>query len=302
MFKRFLPVFLLAVAALTSDAANGMKTFKLNNDTFAVKAGTVITAEVEFESDPGYVLAGWAANLIRKNSAPEFFEKPEVKIRKHPKSKDYDVIDFVRYVHFPKAQTKGKFTIKINTAGMPTGDYAVAIQGRWMKDNKSTYPGATLYVSITEADNGKFAPTAQPQAPQTSAAAPKITWCKKITVTPQTAAVKSGSKVTFTCNYEALPGEFFGGFLVVALRKNTPAAFFDTADQSKIRKHKASGYDTITLLPYKHSANQAAANFTFELDTTGYPAGNYDLYLQIRRVKADKKTAYPNYVFNLTIQ
>ena len=125
--KRFLPVFLLAVAALTSNAANGMKTFKLNNDTFAVKAGTVITAEVEFESDPGYVLAGWAANLIRKNSAPEFFEKPEVKIRKHPKSKDYDVIDFVRYVHFPKAQTKGKFTIKINTAGMPTGDYAVAI-------------------------------------------------------------------------------------------------------------------------------------------------------------------------------
>lgn len=305
MLKKTVAALLLSVSALCLTAANGMKTFKLNNDTFAVKAGTVITAEVEFESDPGYVLAGWAANMIRKNSAPEFFAKPEVKIRKHPKSKDYDVIDFVRYVHFPKAQTKGKYTIKINTTGMPAGDYAIAIQGRWMQGNRSTYPGATLFVSITDADNGKF--TATPQEipadfmpPRTAAPQPK--WCKKLQVTPNPAVIKSGSKVTFNCDYEALNGEFFGGYTILTLRKDAPAKFFEL-NAAKVRKYQpAPGYDSIHILPYKGSANLQATKFAFELDTTNYPAGNYNIYIQFRIVKADGKSAYAGYPLTVTVK
>lgn len=304
MLKRFLPVFLLAVAALTSNAANGMKTFKLNQEMHAVKAGTVITVEAEFESDPGYVLAGWSANIIRKNAAPEFFAKPDLKIRPHRTHKDYDAVDFVRYTHFPVAQTKGKFVISINTAGMPVGEYAIAIQGRWMKDNKSTYPGATLYVSITEADNGKFSTTAQtiPPAfkkPRLAAATPA--WCKSLKVTPNPVTVKSGEKIAFSCDYAAKDGEFYGGFIVVTLRKHVPKAFFDL-NNAKVRKHAtAPDYDSMILLPFKSSANLPATKINFELDTTGYPAGDYDILLQIRVVKADGKTAYPSYPITVTV-
>lgn len=305
MFKKTIAVSLLFFSALCLTAANGMKTFKLNNDTFAVKAGTVITAEVEFESEPGYVLAGWSANIIRKNSAPELFTKPEVKLRRHRTHKDYDTLDFVRYVHFPQAQTKGKFTIRINTAGMPAGDYAIAIQGRWMKDNKSTYPGATLYISITEADNKKFQQTAN-SAPaefgKKGAPAPAaVKHWKSLKVTPHPAVVKSGEKVAFTCDYVANDGEYFGGYLLLTLRKDAPAEFFELKKAQVQKYAPASSYDRIIIKPYLHSANLPSTKLNFEIDTTGYPAGNYKIYIQFRRVVAKGNPVYPSFPIDLQI-
>ena len=305
MFKKTIAALLLSVSALCLTAANGMKTLKLSNETFAVKAGTVITFEAEFEADPDYVLAGWAANIIRKNSAPEFFAKPEMKIRKHPKDSNYDVITFSPHLRFPVPQTKGKFTGRINTSGMPVGDYAISIQGHWMQGKKSTYPGATLYVSITEADNAKFATTPQEipldfMPPRTAAPTPK--WCQKVQVSPNPITIQSGSKVSFTCDYEALAGESYGGHLVLVFRRSVPAKFFEVFAAKVNKNPKLPEYDRIILLPFKHSANQPGAKIAFDLDTTNYPTGIYDVYIQFRIVKADGKTAYANYPIALTVK
>lgn len=303
MLKKVLLTAAVTAAAFALTAANGMKTFKLEKNMIAVKAGTVVTTSAAFESEPGYVLAGWSAAVIRKNSVPEFFAKSEVQVQKH-RHPDYSHIAFVKYTHFPVAQTKGTIPIKINTAGMPVGDYAISVQGRWMKDGKSTYPGDTLYLSITEADNGKFAPTPQDmplefQKPRTAAPVPN--WCKNIKVTPNPVTVKSGTKIAFSCDYTPKDGEFYGGFTVLTLRKNVPAAFFDL-NRAKVKKHaSAPDYDHLGLVPFKHSPNQPVAKISFELDTTGYPAGNYDILLQIRVVKADGKTSYPSYPIALTV-
>lgn len=303
MFKKLLLTAVLTAASAMLFAAGGMKTFKIAQNTHAVKAGTIITTEVEFESDPGYVLAGWSAVIIRKNAPPEFFSKPEVKVRKHSHP-DYCSVLFSGYLHFPVAQTKGKFPVRINTAGMSVGDYAVSLQGRWMKDGKSYYPGDSLFISITEADNGKFAETAQEipdefQPPRK--AEPTPDWCKSIKVTPNPIKVKAGEKIAFTCDYTAKDGEFYGGYLLMVLRKYVPKAFFEL-NSAKVRKNKSSAdYDGITIKPFIHSANLPATQLKFELDTTGYPVGRYTVHLQFRVVKADGKTSYPSYPIALTI-
>ena len=306
MVRKLFIAVLLSGFAFSLPAANGLKTFKPAQEMYAVKAGTVINTEIEFESEPGFVLTGWNCTLIRKNSAPEFFQKSEVKIRPHKTHKDYDAIDIVKYNTLPQAQAAGKFPVRINTAGMPVGEYAMLIQGRWVKDGKAFYPGSMIYVAVTEADNGKFAPTAQTPGAAANAvkkAAPTPKWCQKIAVTPNPVTAAAGSKIAFSCDYEALPGEFFGGYVVLVLRKNAPAAFFDQ-NQAKVKKHPtASGYDSLIIKPFAASPNQAAAKIAFELDSTNYPAGDYELYLQIRVVKSDgKTTAYPSYPVNLSIK
>ena len=296
-----------AVALLASSASlwaeNGMKTFKLSQDMFAVKAGTLITFEVEFESDPGYILAGWSAGVIRKNAPKEFFAKPEVKIKPH-RHPDYSSIALVDYQHFPVAQTKGRIPVRINTAGMPVGDYAISVQGRWMKDNISSYPGSQLFLTITEADDAKFAATGQDMPSEFKkprVANPVPNWCKNLVVTPNPVKVKSGTKIAFSCDYEAKDDEFYGGFLVLTLRKYTPQAFFEK-NAAQVRKHaSAPAYDHLVLVPFKHSPDSKTAKIEFELDTTGYPPGDYDIALQIRVVKADRKTSYPNYLITLTV-
>ena len=96
MFGKLMLAAVLTASSASLWAENGMKTFKLSQDMFAVKAGTVITFEVEFESDPGYILAGWSAGVIRKNAPKEFFAKPEVKINPH-RHPDYSNIALVTY-------------------------------------------------------------------------------------------------------------------------------------------------------------------------------------------------------------
>ena len=305
MLRKMIFSALLAVCSFALMAANEFKTFKLAQEMCAVKAGTAVNTEVEFEAQDGYVLAGWNCTLIRKNAAPEFFALEGLKIRKHATHKAYDTVDVVKYHHFPQAQKSGKFPVRINTAGMPVGSYALFIQGRWMKDGKSTYPGVMLYLEITDADNGKFAPSTQEtpaafKAPRAAAPTPK--WCKKIAVTPNPVSVNANSKIAFNCDYEALDGEFYGGYVVLILRKGAPAAFFDN-NQAKVKKHPtAPGYDSIILKPFTASANSKTAQIAFELDTTNYPAGDYDVLLQVRVVKANGKTAYPSYPLTVTLK
>ena len=293
----FTLMLLAAAAALPAD--NGMKKFELSEETAAVKAGTVLNLEVAFECDEGFVLAGWSVPVIRKNAPPEFFAKPGLTIRPHKTAKDYDAVDIVKYNHFPQAEKSGKFPVRINTTGMAAGDYALGIQGRFMKGNQSFYPGKHFFLTITEGDDKPFAPTAQPVERK---AAPVPNWCKNIVVTPNPVKVKAGEKVSFQCAYTALPGESFGGHIIVVIRKNAPQGFFDLPGLT-IRKHaKAPDYDMAVLLPFVPHEFVPEVTIPFELDTTGYPAGDYTIGFQVREVKADGKLAYPTYPVALTVE
>lgn len=299
MKKQILSLLLSAAVCAGAVADNGMKKFEFSEETAAVKAGTTVSGEITYECDPGFVLTGWNAAVIRKNAAPEFFAKPGLAIRPHKTAKDYDVVDIVKYTHFPQPEASGKFPFRINTAGMAAGDYAIFVQGRFMQGNKAFYPGKMFYLTITEGDDKPFAPTVQPVV-RKAAAVPA--WCKKIAVTPNPAKVKAGTKVEFQCDYAALPGESYGGHTVLVLRKNAPAAFFDRPGLA-VRKHgTAAGYDSTILVPFAHHASVPEAKIAFALDTTGYPAGDYELYLQIRVVKADGKTSYPSYPVAVTVE
>lgn len=303
MLKKILMAIGMAFLAGALAANDGMKRFALTRETFAVEAGTLIETEVNFECEEGYVLAGWGAKIIYKHSVPEFFAKPEVKVHKPFKdTRDYDVIDVSGYLHFPKAMTKGTFPVRIDTTGMPVGEYAVTLQGRFMKDGKSFYPGCSLFLCITRGDNGKFAPTVQEQPEALSK--PDYSWAGKITVSgvPEK-PVAAGTKLKMSCEFQALDGEAFGGRSVEVIRKNAPRAFFDRPGL-KLKKYPASAdYDAVVLVPYIHSQPQPGAKFDFTLDTTGFAPGKYKIYLQFRIVKGKGKAdGYPCYVFVLKIQ
>ena len=285
-------------------AANGMKSMTFSQETHSVKAGALIEVDANFECDPGYVLAGWGSDVLFKHATPEFFAKPEVQVKKPFKNtRDYDSIMIAKYLHFTKAMNKGSFPVRIDTTGMPAGDYAVTVTGRFMKDGKSYYAGKNIYITVTEGDNKKFATTPQ-HMPASLLPPPDYSWAKKITVTgvPDT-PVTAGTKLALNCDFVANNGEAFGGRTVSVLRKNAPRAYFDRTDIT-IKKYPASSdYDSSILVPYHHSQPLAGSNFNFTLDTSKFTPGKYVIFIQFRIVKgAGKADGYPVYEFPLKIQ
>ncbi len=304
MFKKIAIAACAVFSVGMLTAVDGLKTFTVVDEIHAVKAGTLIETDVNFECEEGYVLAGWGAKVILKNAAPEFFAKPEVKVHKPFKNtSDYDVIDLSRYLHFTKAMTKGSFPVRIDTTGMPEGDYAISIVGRFMKDGKSFYPGGTLYLTITEGDDKKFDLTPQ-EMPAALLPPPDYSWAKKLTVTgvPEE-AVAAGTKLNISCEFQAKAGEAFGGRSVEVIRKNAPRAFFERTDLKLKKYPNDNAYDAAILVPYVHSQPQPGSKFNFTLDTTNFAPGKYKIYIQFRLIKgAGKPDAYPCYVFLLKVK
>lgn len=284
-------------------AANGMKSMTFSQETHSVKAGALIEVDVSFECEPGYELASWGADVIFKHATPDFFAKPEVKVKKPFKNtRDYDSI-LIGSMYFSKTIKQGTFPVRIDTTGMPVGDYAVTVTGRFVKDGKSYYAGRNIYVTITEGDKKKFAITPQ-RMPASLLPPPDYSWAKKITVTgvPDT-PVTAGTKLALNCDFIANAGEAFGGRTVSVLRKNAPRAYFDRTDIT-IKKYPASSdYDSSILVPYHHSQPLAGSNFNFTLDTSKFTPGKYVISIQFRIVKgAGKADGYPIYEFPLKIQ
>ena len=318
MRKIFLPLAALLLAVTLNGAPVELtRKFALSNNNAVVKAGEKINFKLIYECADGAKLGGYQAFVLRKNAPEAFFAQPGIAIkyydRKTQKINDYDTIYLTDSKNFGNHLSGGECDVTINTAGMAAGDYAVAVQAWMRKDNKSYYPAIVFYLSITEGDNNKFVPTAQklpPEAIKKSAASKKApAWYKKLLVTPSVLEGVSGSKYQINCDFTAADRYYFGGYCVFAMRQKAPAEFF-SSNAAKIRfvgkdkaKKVASPYDQIVIVPFKHMASVIDQKFDFAIDTAGFPAGKYDLCLEIRLVdRATGKTSYPFVTLPLTVK
>ena len=301
---------LLAAAVASADGIAGVtKKFELTQNNAVVKAGEVIKTRLVFECEEGAVLGSWKTVVIRKNAPEAFFAKPEVKINK-AKTAPYDSIWFCSDKNnFPCRLTAGECPVKLNTTGMSAGDYAIIVQGWALKDRKSYYPAAIFYLTITEEDNGKFAPTEQ-EFPAASRILPPSAnakpWYKSCTVKPaETVYAAPGDKIAYSCEFAAPDTDFFGGYSMILLRKEAAPGFFDRPGLKIKRRHpdKNDDYDTTAVVAFKHMASVPEAKFDFELDTTDFPSGEYVLRLEIRLVdRATGKTRYPVILLPLSLR
>lgn len=307
---------LFAALAVSAAPAEVVKKFELSSNNAAVKAGEVVKFKLNFECVPGAELGSYKAYVHRKQAPAEFFEKSSELVRwrdrKTKKFSDYDVIYLTDDKNFPKRLAAGECDVTINTAGLPAGDYAVAIQSWIVKDKKSNYKSATFYLTITEGDGKKFAPTAQtiPAAAMRRAAvkaAPKPSWYKSCIINPAQLEGAAGTKYPIACDFTASDKFYFGGYCLKILRKDAPKAFFDrTGLDMRYRfkdPKKIDGYDYAIVVKFKHMPSVVQQKFNFELDTTGFPAGKYNLALEIRLVdRTTGRTSYPSIFFPLTVK
>lgn len=294
----FALLMLTVCAAFAASAAEGAKKFELTRNNAAVKAGEIVKTRLVFECEEGAELGNWKAVVLRKNAPEAFFAKPEVKIKTARKPGPYDAIWFCPEKNaFPRRLTSGDCPVRINTAGMSAGDYAIIIQGWVLKDRKSFYPATVFYLSVTEEDNGKFAPTAQefPAAARIPAP-PAPAWYKSFALKPAMPVGAPGAKIPVGCEFAALDGEWFGGYSVFLLRKDAAPGFFDRADLKIKRRHpdRTDHYDEVTLIPFQAMDPVPEAKFDFTLDTAGFPEGEYVLLLRVRLLdRATGRTRYP---------
>ena len=181
--KRLTVCFLLLAAFVVLGNSGVTKKFELSQKSAAVKAGEVLTFNLNFECAAGAELGNWKAIVLRKNAPTAFFAENAALVKPAKKPGAYDTIWFSPAKNnFPRRLTSGSSPIRINTSGMAVGDYGITIQGWARKDNKSFYPATVFFLTITEADGGKFAVTAQ----QGSAVAPILPPQKKSSVqTPE---------------------------------------------------------------------------------------------------------------------
>lgn len=305
-------IFAMLLTAAAVSAAGITKKFELSRNIAAVKAGEIVTTRLIFECEDDTVMGGWKTLVLRKHAPEAFFAKPEVIINRVNKTKtspwDYILLSSDRQ-RFLRPLASGECPIRIETAGMPAGDYAIHIQCWMLKGKKSLFPAATFSLSITEGDNGKFAPTVKQEMPAASRiprpAANAKPWYKSCTVKPKMPFAEPGEKIAYSCEFAALENEYITGYSVILLRREAAPWFFDRSD-IKIKRRfpeKTDGYDSVTLVPFKNMKPVPEAKFDFELDTTGFPAGEYVLRLQLRLMKqAAEKSSYPVLLLPLSLR
>ena len=287
----------LLFAALSLFSQSVFTSFELEQENAAVAAGTPVTTRVSFECAEGYILAGWSSSVVRKNAPKEFFEKPGLAIRPHKTAHDYDSVLFSDYLHFQTAMKSGRFLVILPTAGLSEGDYAIGIIGRFMKDKKSFYAGKTFYLTITEGAKPEvpFAKMPQNQPLEALKPGPVSDSLKSFEVTPSKPEVKAGEKISMTVKFAFKEGtcKAIGGY-VNLLRKNAPAGCFDREGFSFERHRTSRDYDVFKVVPLRKYPNGPVVEGTdtFEIDTTGYPAGTYLFSYQIYAKDASGKTVY----------
>ena len=314
MLKKFSCAAMLLLAAVVFAApVRVMEKFEVAPESAAVKAGEVVKIKLTFKGVPGAELGSYKAFVHRKEAPAEFFTQNTAIIRwydrKNHKPKAYDSIHLTTDKNFPVRLAAGECEVVINTAGMAPGDYSIPIQGWVVKDKKSYYCAARFYLSITEADGKKFVPAAQtlPAAAMRKAAVKKPAWYKDFVIKPAQSTVAAGTKIPVACDFTASDKYFIGGYCVKVLRRDAPKAFFDLSGLDMRYRFKdtkkADSYDYAILVKFKHMPSVVAQKFNFELDTANFPAGKYNIAIEIRLVdRATGKTAYPSEFFPIVIK
>ena len=131
-------------------------------------------------------------------------------------------------------------------------------------------------------------------------------WYKSCTVKPaETVFAAPGDKIAYSCEFAALDNEYFGGYSMHVLRKNAAPGFFDRPGLKIQRRFpdKINGYDSVCIVPFKHMESVPEAKFDFELDTAGFPSGEYVVGIHIRLVdRATGKTRYPSIELPLSLR
>ncbi|MBE6367991.1 MAG: hypothetical protein E7052_08825 [Lentisphaerae bacterium] len=310
MRKILVFVAALCAAILSAAPVEVTKKYTLSSNNAVVKAGETLKFKLLFECADGAELGSYKAYVLRKNAPEAFFAKPEVKLKysnaKTKKVSSYDAIYLTDDKNFQRRMKSGECDVVINTAGMPAGDYAIAVQSWLLKEKRSYYKAELFYLTISEGDDRKFAPTPQ-QLPAAALRNKAASWYKNFAIVPDKLAGAAGTKYQVTCDFTAADKYFFGGYCVFVMRKNVPAKFFERsglkikfADKAKQTPH---GNDQTTLVKFKHMPSVETQKFDFELDTTGFPPGEYKLSVEIRLVdRQTQKTSYPFKVLPLTVK
>ena len=314
MLKKMLScVAVLLLASVVSAApVKVLEKFAVAPESAAVKAGEVVKFKLAFECVPGAKVGSFKAFVHRKEAPAEFFARNSDLIRwsdrKTKKVSGYDAIWLTDDKNFPVQLAAGECEIVINTSGMAAGDYSIPIQGWVLKDKKSYYSATRFYLTITGEDGKKFVATPQilPAAARQVKAVKNPAWIKSCVFTPAELAGVAGSKYPVNCDLTVSDKYFFGGYCVKVLRKDAPEAFFKRENldmRYRFKDKKVDGYDYAILVKFKHMPSVASQKFDFELDTAGFPVGNYKLAVEVRLVdRATGKTSYPSVFLPMIVQ
>ena len=295
MFGKGLTIAALSALTAVAFADGPVRSFSVEPAAFSVKAGEKLAATATVECEEGYEMRGWALRVIRKHAPAEFFAVPGLPIKVHGKAPAYDVVEACPFQQFVKPITKGSFPVRLNTAGMKVGDYAFGLQGHFMKDGKSFYKGVILPVSITENDDRIFAATPQPT--------PTPEYCSLFELTPYCANLAAGEKLVVRGKVRPVQGMKVTGWGVTVIRKSAPKEFFDRPGAPVVKHAKFKDYDAILLRKFAPETPTDELNFTFELDTAGFPAGRYILSFAAYVAEGNKKATHFPYVhFELTVR
>ncbi len=127
--------------------------FTVEPSAASVKAGTVLTLQCQVKCQNGYELKGISASVQRRMAPAEFFAAAGVNVKYYNKNNPakkspYDHVLFFNDI-FPKTVADGSAALKLDTAGMMPGDYAVALRGYFTKKGaKAVYSNIFLALTI----------------------------------------------------------------------------------------------------------------------------------------------------------
>lgn len=115
------------------------------------------------------------------------------------------------------------------------------------------------------------------------------------------AQFKAGTPVKITVKLEAADGFSLRASRLFCYQSNVPAAFFERPGL-KITKSKEKEYTSAAIQPWKWFGQAISSGpFTLNLDTKGWPEGDYSICLQGIFRGPDKKDLYRSTDVNFSI-
>lgn len=146
MLSIFRKIFLIVL--ISSNIAFAGDSFKVEPAEKNVAYGDEVPVSMLINSPAGYSLAGWNANIVRKES-PEFLDNTILKINPHSSYRDYDSVDVAPYNHLSIPVIKGKVDYVIETDRLAPGRIQINFVGRFLNAaGEVKYEGQHIVLNI----------------------------------------------------------------------------------------------------------------------------------------------------------